>query len=147
MKPENLEAFAEAFAAHAGEVLGDDDLVPIARVDAAVDGRELTLGLCEELGALAPFGLGNPAVRLLVGGCEVAELASVLDDRHGESSARREMAQKYPTTEADFARISGVGEKKRSEFGRLFLDEIAGFLRTHPRQMFADDSFADTPSD
>jgi single-stranded-DNA-specific exonuclease len=77
VKPENLEAFAEAFAAHAGEVLGDDDLVPIARVDAAVDGRELTLGLCEELGALAPFGLGNPAVRLLVGGCEVAELAAV----------------------------------------------------------------------
>jgi single-stranded-DNA-specific exonuclease len=77
VKPENLEAFAEAFAAHAGKVLGDDDLVPIARVDAAVDGRELTLGLCEELGALAPFGLGNPAVRLLVGGCEVAELAAV----------------------------------------------------------------------
>jgi single-stranded-DNA-specific exonuclease len=77
VKPENLEAFAEAFAAHAGEVLADEDLVPVARVDAAVDGRELTLGLCEELGALAPFGLGNPAVRLLVGGCEVAELAAV----------------------------------------------------------------------
>jgi len=77
VKPENLEAFSDAFAAHAGEVLADDDLVPIARVDAAVDGRELTLGLCEELGALAPFGLGNPAVRLLVGGCEVAELAAV----------------------------------------------------------------------
>jgi single-stranded-DNA-specific exonuclease len=77
VKPENLEAFSDAFAAHAGEVLADEDLVPIARVDAAVDGRELTLGLCEELGALAPFGLGNPAVRLLVGGCEVAELAAV----------------------------------------------------------------------
>jgi single-stranded-DNA-specific exonuclease len=77
VKPENLEAFSDAFAAHAGEVLADEDLVPITRVDAAVDGRELTLGLCEELGALAPFGLGNPAVRLLVGGCEVAELAAV----------------------------------------------------------------------
>jgi RecJ OB domain len=49
----------------------------VARVDAAVDGRELTLGLSEELGALAPFGLGNPAVRLVVGGCEVADLATV----------------------------------------------------------------------
>jgi single-stranded-DNA-specific exonuclease len=75
--PQNIDAFAEAFAAHAGKMLGDDDLVPVARVDAAVDGRELTLGLCEELGALAPFGLGNPAVRLLVGGCEMAELAAV----------------------------------------------------------------------
>jgi single-stranded-DNA-specific exonuclease len=77
IKEENLEAFAEAFAAHAAEVLADEDLVPVARVDAAVDGRELTLGLCEELSKLAPFGLGNPAVRLLVGGCEVSELATV----------------------------------------------------------------------
>jgi len=77
LQPENLDAFAEAFAAHAGAVLAEEDLVPVARVDAAVDGRELTLGLCEELGALAPFGLGNPAVRLLVGGCEMAELTTV----------------------------------------------------------------------
>jgi single-stranded-DNA-specific exonuclease RecJ len=73
----NLNVFAEAFAAHAGELLSDDDLVPVAHVDAAVDGRELTLGLSEELAKLAPFGLGNPAVRLLVGGCEVSELMAV----------------------------------------------------------------------
>jgi single-stranded-DNA-specific exonuclease len=77
IRPENLAAFAEAFAAHAGSVLSEEDLVPIARVDAAVDGRELTLELCEELAALAPFGLGNPAVRLLVGGCQVSELTAV----------------------------------------------------------------------
>jgi single-stranded-DNA-specific exonuclease len=77
IKEENLELFAEAFAAHAGQVLSEEDLVPVTRVDAAVDGRELTLGLCEELAQLAPFGLGNPAVRLLVGGCEVSELAAV----------------------------------------------------------------------
>jgi single-stranded-DNA-specific exonuclease len=74
---ENIEAFADAFAAYADAVLSEEDLAPIARVDAAVDGRELTLQLCEELSVLAPFGLGNPAVRLLVGGCEVAELAAV----------------------------------------------------------------------
>jgi single-stranded-DNA-specific exonuclease len=77
IRPENLAAFAEAFAAHAGSVLSEEDLVPIARVDAAVDGRELTLELCEELAALAPFGLSNPAVRLLVGGCQVSELTAV----------------------------------------------------------------------
>jgi single-stranded-DNA-specific exonuclease len=77
IQPDRINAFAEAFATHAGSVLDDEDLVPVARVDAAVDGRELTLGLCDELGALAPFGLGNPAVRLLVGGCEVSELATV----------------------------------------------------------------------
>jgi single-stranded-DNA-specific exonuclease len=77
IRPENLDAFAEAFAEHAGNVLTNEDLVPVARVDAAVDGRELTLDLCEELARLAPFGLGNPAVRLLVGGCEVSELSAV----------------------------------------------------------------------
>ena len=77
IQPEQIDAFAEAFAAHAAVALSEDDLVPVARVDAAVDGRELTLGLSEELGALAPFGLGNPAVRLVVGGCEVADLATV----------------------------------------------------------------------
>jgi single-stranded-DNA-specific exonuclease len=77
IRPENLEAFAEAFAAHADSALTEEELVPVARVDAAVDGRELTLDLCEELAQLAPFGLGNPAVRLLVGGCQVAELSVV----------------------------------------------------------------------
>src|SRR5918999_416178 len=38
IRPENLAAFAEAFAAHVGSVLGEDDLVPVARVDAAVRG-------------------------------------------------------------------------------------------------------------
>jgi single-stranded-DNA-specific exonuclease len=77
IRPENIDAFADAFATHAGAALTDEDLVPIAHVDAAVDGRELTLELCEELSALAPFGLGNPAVRLLVGGCQVSELTAV----------------------------------------------------------------------
>jgi single-stranded-DNA-specific exonuclease len=75
--PENVGAFADAFAAHAGVALTEEELVPVAHVDAAVDGRELTLDLCEELAALAPFGLGNPAVRLLVGGCQVSELTAV----------------------------------------------------------------------
>jgi ATP-dependent DNA helicase RecQ len=53
----------------------------------------------------------------------------------------RQMARLYPGSEAEFVRISGVGEKKRAEFGNIFLDEIAAYLGTHPRQMFADDSF------
>ncbi|MGA2749410.1 MAG: DNA helicase RecQ [Verrucomicrobiota bacterium] len=53
----------------------------------------------------------------------------------------RQMARYYPADDADFARISGVGEKKLREFGAVFLSEIANYLRTHPRQIFADDSF------
>ena len=56
--------------------------------------------------------------------------------------ALRQMARNYPESERDFARISGVGEKKLREFGEVFLAEIARHLATNPRQMFADDSFA-----
>ena len=55
--------------------------------------------------------------------------------------ALRQMARNYPESESDFARISGVGEKKLREFGRVFLTEIALHLATNPRQMFADETF------
>jgi ATP-dependent DNA helicase RecQ len=52
------------------------------------------------------------------------------------------MARDYPASEREFARISGVGEKKLREFGAVFLAEIAAHLQSSPRQIFADDSFA-----
>ena len=53
----------------------------------------------------------------------------------------RQMARNYPESESDFARISGVGEKKLREYGEVFLNEIALHLATNPRQIFAEDSF------
>jgi ATP-dependent DNA helicase RecQ len=55
--------------------------------------------------------------------------------------ALRQMARLYPTTQNEFARISGVGEKKLREFGAAFLAEIQFHLQASPRQIFADDSF------
>jgi single-stranded-DNA-specific exonuclease len=82
IRPERVEAFAAAFAAHADGALTDADLRPRIAVDAVVAGTELGLPLCEELATLAPFGLGNPGVTLLVDGCELRELATVGDGRH-----------------------------------------------------------------
>ena len=59
--------------------------------------------------------------------------------------ALRQMARDYPNNEREFARISGVGEKKLREFGAVFLAEIGAYLSSNPRQIFADDSFA-TPA-
>jgi single-stranded-DNA-specific exonuclease len=80
--PENLEAFAEAFAAQAAEDLSDEDLAPVVHVDAVVRGTELTLDLCAELERLAPFGLGNPGVTLLAVGCELSDLGAVGEGKH-----------------------------------------------------------------
>jgi ATP-dependent DNA helicase RecQ len=57
----------------------------------------------------------------------------------------RQMARAYPGDEREFARISGVGEKKLREFGAVFMGEIAAHLQTNPRQIFAEDSFVPAP--
>ena len=61
-----VDAFRAAFVEHARAVLRPEDLVPTERVDAVVAGDELGLALAEELEQLAPFGIGNPSVSLLV---------------------------------------------------------------------------------
>ena len=82
ISPENVEAFAEAFALHADAVLDEDDLRPRIAIDAIVRGSELGLPLAYELARLAPFGLGNPGVTLLVDDCELAALDTVGDGKH-----------------------------------------------------------------
>jgi single-stranded-DNA-specific exonuclease len=90
---ENVERFAEAFAAHAAGVLVEDDLQPLTRVDAIVPRRTaLTLDLCAELARLAPFGLGNPEVTLLAPGCEVGSLSTVGEGKHLRFRVRRDGA-------------------------------------------------------
>jgi single-stranded-DNA-specific exonuclease len=80
--PDAIDAFAEAFAAHADATLTDDQLRPVTVVDAAVPGSVLTLGLAEELRRLGPFGMGNPGVTLLLPGCELTDLQTVGEGRH-----------------------------------------------------------------
>jgi single-stranded-DNA-specific exonuclease len=82
IRPEEIEAFTDAFAAHADSALSDDDLRPRTVVDAVVSGVELTLELCGQLRRLAPFGLGNPGVTLLLPSCEIGDVAPVGDGKH-----------------------------------------------------------------
>jgi single-stranded-DNA-specific exonuclease len=82
IRPDAIDDFADSFGAHADEHLSDDDLRPITVVDAIVPGTALTLDLAAELRRLAPFGLGNPGVNLLVAGCELGELSVVGEGKH-----------------------------------------------------------------
>ncbi len=82
IRPEEIEAFAEALAAVADGELVEDDLRPVTTVDALVHGGDLTLDLSTELAQLAPFGLGNPGVTLLLAGCEIADLGAVGEGKH-----------------------------------------------------------------
>ncbi len=82
LKPGALVAFREAFAAHAASVLGPEDLVRTERIDAMVGGASLGLDLAEELRQLAPFGMGNPGIRLLVPGARVRDVRTMGEGKH-----------------------------------------------------------------
>jgi hypothetical protein len=94
--PSEVDAFARAFAEHADGMLSEQELAPVAFVDAIVPrGLPLTLDLAQELAQLAPFGLGNPGVTLLAPSCELRDLGTVGDGKHlkfrvrGENGATR----------------------------------------------------------
>jgi single-stranded-DNA-specific exonuclease len=79
---DEVEGFRAAFAAHAAAVLQPDDLVPRERVDAVVAGDELGAGLAEELTRLAPFGIGNPGVSLLVPAARLTDVRTMGEGKH-----------------------------------------------------------------
>jgi single-stranded-DNA-specific exonuclease len=65
---DRVDAFREAFIAHAASEIDPADLVRRERLDALVGvGREgIGMDLARQLESLGPFGMGNPGPRLLV---------------------------------------------------------------------------------
>jgi single-stranded-DNA-specific exonuclease len=79
---EAVAAFRAAFAAHAGAVLTPEDLVPRERVDAVVAGDELGFDLAHDLERLAPFGIGNPDVSLMVPAARLSDPRPMGEGKH-----------------------------------------------------------------
>jgi single-stranded-DNA-specific exonuclease len=77
-----IEVFVDAFASHADAELTVEDLQSVTVVDAVVSAEDLTLPLAQELDRLAPFGLGNPDVTLLVPGSQAVAPGTVGDGKH-----------------------------------------------------------------
>lgn len=109
LRAEKVEAFREEFAAHAKSVLGPDDLQRTERVDAMVGGADLGLDLAEELQQLAPFGMGNPGVRLLVPSARVRDVRAM--GKEGAHSRFSLHSGSHRALGVAFGRSSlGVGE-------------------------------------
>src|SRR5262245_18291340 len=68
VRTDRLEAFRDAFLAHASDAIDPTDLVITDQLDALVGvGREgIGMELAQQLERLGPFGMGNPGPRLLV---------------------------------------------------------------------------------
>ena len=108
LKAGQLTAFREAFVAHANSVLGPEDLKRTERIDAIVGGASLGLDLAEELKQLAPFGMGNPGVRLLVPSARVRDVRTMGEGKHARFSLH---SGSHKALGVAFGRPSlGVGE-------------------------------------
>ncbi len=108
LKQGELGAFQEAFAGHAASVLGPEDLKRTERIDAIVGGASLGLDLAEELKQLAPFGMGNPGVRLLVPSARVRDVRAIGEGKHARFSLH---SGSHKALGVAFGRSSlGVGE-------------------------------------
>jgi single-stranded-DNA-specific exonuclease len=81
-----LDAFREAFVAHAGAVLDEDALRKVERIDAIVGGSGIGLDLAEDLERLAPFGAGNPGIRLLVPSARLRDVRPIGEGKHARFS-------------------------------------------------------------
>ncbi|HKH15185.1 MAG TPA: single-stranded-DNA-specific exonuclease RecJ [Solirubrobacterales bacterium] len=96
IEAQRIDAFREAFVAHAATVVERGDLVRTESIDAVVGGESLGHEVAEHLERLAPFGMGNPGVRLLVPSVRVCDVRPMGDgDKHArfqlESGARTAM--------------------------------------------------------
>jgi len=82
IRRDRVASFRAAFVEHAQAVLAPEDLRPSVRIDAVAQGDALTLGLAEEIESLAPFGMANPRVTLLVPACGLADPKPLGEGRH-----------------------------------------------------------------
>lgn len=122
LRAENLDAFRAAFAAHATSVLDPEDLHRTERIDAMVGGEGLGLDLAEELERLAPFGIGNPGVRLLVPSAQVRDVRAMGEGKHARfnlhSGGRRALGVAFGRASLGVAEDEPVDAAVRLEVNR-----------------------------
>jgi single-stranded-DNA-specific exonuclease len=95
---DRLDEFRAMFVAHAASELTEADFVPLFAPDAVARGSDLNLETADAFARLAPFGMGNPRIHLLVVGAKVAEAAATRTGEHLRC-----------TLEVDGMRCRGIG--------------------------------------
>lgn len=148
LRAEDLDAFRAAFAAHTASVLGPDDLRRTERVDAMVGGAALGLDLAEELQRLAPFGMGNPGVRLLAPSARVRDVRPMGEGKHARFSLH---SGGHRAVGVVFGRASlGVGEEEAVDAAvRLEVNRWNGSVepRVVLRELYPVERFCECPGE
>jgi single-stranded-DNA-specific exonuclease len=73
IKPEQLQAFTDAFEDAARETLSGEQLLPRLEIDAPLEFTEVGMPLMRELEILQPYGVGNPEPLFVTTHAEVCE--------------------------------------------------------------------------
>lgn len=88
-----LPAFREKINAYARERLNEETLTPAIHADCTLSCGDISMGLCEELRMLEPYGVGNPVPVFVLRGCHVFECTSVSGGKHTRLSVGDERHQ------------------------------------------------------
>lgn len=148
LRAKNLDAFRAAFAAHAASVLGPEDLRRTERVDAMVGGAGLGLELAEELQQLAPFGMGNPGVRLLVPSARVRDVRTMGEGKHARfslhSGAHRALGVAFGRSKLGVGEDDPVDAAVRLEVNRWngSVEPQVILRELYPREVLEDEASA-----
>lgn len=77
-----IPEFRRRLNEHAAACLTEADLVPTLNIDAEVQPRELSFQLSQELGALEPFGAGNPRPVFVTRGFRLMSEPQIIKEQH-----------------------------------------------------------------
>src|SRR5437870_4794991 len=82
IKRDRIAEFRRRLNEHAASCLTEDDLIPALYIDAELTRRDLGFQLSQDLGALEPFGAGNPRPVFFTRGFRVMNEPQILKEQH-----------------------------------------------------------------
>jgi single-stranded-DNA-specific exonuclease len=139
IETDRIDAFREALAAHAREVIDPADLVRTDRVDALVGVGEEGLGLelAEQLERLGPFGSENPTPQLLVPSAQLREVRPMGEEgRHSRFELHSGAGRAQGVAFGINRQLAGIEGEPLDATVRLELDRWNGSVQ--PRVVLRD---------
>ncbi len=134
---ENVDAFRASLAEHAAASAPEAGFAEPQVVDAFVGAEALALDVAEQLGELGPFGLGNPAVKLLVPGARVDDVQEMGEGgRHARFHLRSGTARARGVAFNSAGRLSAARSTPHDLAVRLEVNRWNGV--SEPRAVLAD---------
>ena len=82
IRRDRIAEFRRRLNEHAASCLTEDDLIPALYIDAELTPRDLGFQLSQDLGALEPFGAGNPRPVFITRGWRVMNEPQILKEQH-----------------------------------------------------------------